>query len=189
MDTIDHQAAALARVAQYLRDKPNFEALLAALTTLAQDLETVFLDLYNLRSIDEAAGAYLDQLGSIVGQARGGLTEESYRTFIRARILVNRSSGTAPEILRVFELIFADSVVPMTLRLRDEYPAAFTLEFNGDGLTYTEAQTMVRLLRAMHAAGVRTLMEYGGTDAGKVFTFDGTLAQALDNGLFRGTLI
>lgn len=184
MEVIDHATAALARLAQYLRDKPNVTALLGDLNGLSQDAEVMLQGLLTERSLDTAVGVYLDKLGEIVGQVRGPLTDEPYRDALRARIKINASSGTVPEILEVFEIL-----VPLIdKRLRDEPPAAFTLEFT-QALTADQASVFISILRTMKAGGVRALLEYGLATPAVTFTLDGTSAQALDTGLFRGTLI
>lgn len=189
LSAVTHQTAALARLAQFLRDKPNFAGVLASLTGRAQELETALQQLLGERDLDTAAGAQLGVLGRLVGQQRGGATDDEYRIQIRARIRVNASSGTVPEILEIFGLLW-DVDLDGELRVRDEPPAAFTLIFPAsEDMTLSRARVFVGLLRSIRLAGVRGLMEFGIAPPGDTFTLDGTVDQALDIGLFKGTLL
>jgi len=119
------------------------------------EIQSVFKDLMQLRSLDTATGEQLNILGRIVGQDRvllnsdlynffgfqgalkagsmgtlgdptvgsifyslggviGGnieLDDETYRLFIRAKILKNTTSSTSEEFIRSINLIFGDSAV------------------------------------------------------------------------------
>src|SRR5262249_42034837 len=66
--------AALDRLCQYAKDKPNIAALLSALVAPAQDVEDAFQDLLTKRGIETGEGVQLDVVGKIVGQKRNGLS-------------------------------------------------------------------------------------------------------------------
>ncbi|OSH15693.1 hypothetical protein HS5302_1876 [Enterococcus faecalis] len=53
----------------------------------------------NWRSIDEARGKGLDELGANVGQARGKTTDEIYRVLIRGKVARNTSDGSIDKML------------------------------------------------------------------------------------------
>lgn len=72
------------------RGRPRIEALVTALGKGAQLLEnTSWAVIVGATTIDGAEGVNLDRWGNMIGEARGGLDEEAYRTFIDLRILVN----------------------------------------------------------------------------------------------------
>jgi len=107
----DHVEQALALLLEQFKDKPNLEALVDALVTQVQDLEDVFHALIYERLPDTAIGAQLEQIGELVGELRGGLSDEDFRRFIRARIQVNLSCGEPERLIGVLKtLTGADNV-------------------------------------------------------------------------------
>ncbi len=91
-------------IEEIVKGKPRMTALLEAVGEQIQALETVGIALYNDRTLDNAEGAQLDVIGRIVGEPRRGKDDEPYRSRLRVRILINRSNGRIPEILRILEL-------------------------------------------------------------------------------------
>lgn len=179
----DHEATALARLAQYLRDKPNTTAVLGAFTAQHQDLETAVQQLLVDRTLDNAFGEQLDILGDLVGQPREGADDTTYRQRVRARVALNRSSGTSPELIALFLLL----VPTATLKLRDEWPAALTLEVNGVAVTSATAAILVYFLRLAKVGGVRAILEWGEAPPAELFQMDAGLG--FDQGKFRGAAL
>jgi len=181
----DHNALALARLAQYLKGQPNVAALLGVATGRNQLIEEALQALLSDRVLTVAYGELLDVLGSIVKQPRNGMVDDDYRRWIGARIQIYRSSGTAIEILNVFEPI---APAGATLRIRDEYPAGFTLEIDNVVTTVVLALLLAVMLRLMRAAGVRGLLEW--YESADVFTFDGAAGDTgFDVGAFKGAVL
>lgn len=181
---IDHTAAALNRLAQYLRDKNNVTGILTAMGGQAQQVETAFQQLLLERWASTAFGAELDNLGRIVGQPRNGLTGDLYRLWISARVAINRASGTVPEILKIFSYIIDAGV---TMVIEDQPPVMFTLVMNGTPLTVDNAPELAAILQSVKAAGVRALMTFGISPEANTFSFDGA-GPGFDVGHFRETL-
>jgi hypothetical protein len=182
---VDHTASAIARLAEQYKSRPNLANLLSAFGAQLQDLETAFQQLRSDRALANAFGAQLDVIGSLVKQTREGLADDAYRLRIAARIKLNNSSGSIPEIYSIFRLVLPDA----TLEIRDEFPAGFTLIIEGVTLTAEEAALMLSLLRQARAGGVRGMLEWRESEAADTFTFDGTSAQALDVGKLKGGAI
>ena len=67
---INHADKAISRLAVQFRESPNLIGYIRALVAEGDDLETVFHQILNERSIDTSAGAQLDILGELVGQSR-----------------------------------------------------------------------------------------------------------------------
>lgn len=133
-----------------LENAPVFDRYLQLLVVEIQNLQQVFRDLKQLRSLDTAVGDQLDIIGDIVGQDRvllsadlysffgfqgalkagsfgdlddssvgskfyslgdpmGGnvrLDDETYRIFIRAKILKNTTASTSEDFIKSLNLIF-----------------------------------------------------------------------------------
>lgn len=90
---MDYVGIAKARLAGRINQKPLVEALLSALPNQLSILELTLDQLKNERSIDTAIGIQLDKVGEIVGEARQGRDDETYRQYIRFRVFVNISKG------------------------------------------------------------------------------------------------
>ena len=80
------------------------------------------------RALDTAVGVQLDVIGRIVGQDRGTFDEDTYRTFLQGRILVNRSSGTVDQMIELVNTLLPDGA---SMVVREYYPAAFEIEVIG----------------------------------------------------------
>ncbi len=124
----DHEEQGVALLISQFRDKPFIEILVKALMTQVQELENALFALLVERSIDTAVGAQLAVIGRIVGQEKGTFDEETFRTFIRGRVLVNRSSGTTDQMVELVNTLLPDGA---SLVLREYYPAAFQIEVTG----------------------------------------------------------
>lgn len=190
LDLLDGSADAAAsetnRLAQYIKGKPNMEAILDALRVQAVELSAALTDLRFARLITTAVGEQLDVLGEIVGAARESDTDEPYRLRIKAQVLVNRSSGCPEEIYAIFDLI---KPVGATMEIEDWFPAAFVLRLYGAAITDAEAARFGRIFRSSRAAGVGGRFHWSPAAAADTFTLDGTAAQALDTGFFSGAVV
>ena len=109
---IDHRALALSRLITQYRESPNLRNYIYGLLVEAENLEQVFQDLINLRSISYAIGTNLDNIGTIVGQSRQvgdqTLDDDDFRKFIRAKIVRNYTTGTPEEIIASVIFILED---------------------------------------------------------------------------------
>lgn len=106
---VDHVAAAIARLPEQFKNKTKIVNLLTALATPAVSLEAALWQLLVERSVTAAIGIQLDQLGVLVGQERGGLSDSDYRRYISARIAANRSRGNFEDLIRVANLVINDA--------------------------------------------------------------------------------
>lgn len=171
----DHREDALALLLTQFQDKPRLAAVLCAFVDPAQETEDAAWQLLTERDLDTAVGAQLDMLGRLVGEAREGRADSEYRPFVRARVLINRSNGLPEEILRIVRVVTGSTV---ELHLREHFPAAFTVEVVGP-IPFTPA-TLLRLLRASKAAGVRVLLEYSLLPEEETFAFASRSTVELD---------
>lgn len=89
-------------------DSPKLKGLIrelvAPLQCVADNLEKLSDGAY----IREASGATLDVLARLVGQQRKDMKDDSLRLWIKLRIMLNRSQGTAEDLLDILVLFFAE---------------------------------------------------------------------------------
>lgn len=80
-------------------------AIVAAMTRPAQLIEDTILNLRGQLALESATGGWLDRLGRVVGERREGATDQVYRRFIAARLVINASEGSIEEILQIGRLL------------------------------------------------------------------------------------
>jgi hypothetical protein len=121
----EHVAKALALLTDQFRDKARIQGLVGSIVAPLQDLEDVAFDVLAALRLDTAVGYWLDRLGAIAGERRKGRGDDEYRAAIRLRIRINRSEGTAEDLIDVARLAF-----PTAFRrtYREGYPASFEIE-------------------------------------------------------------
>ncbi len=160
--TVDHVRTGLSRLWLQFRsanpmDEPtsrtNMEKLLAILLAPLNDLELALQQLLQLRSLPVAIGIYLDAIGKLVGQPRGGLDDDDYRRFLYVRIATNRSEGRRSDLIKIAKLILADSAATIIVELTG--PAAATITIAGVTVTDGRAAIVRGFLAEAAAAGVR----------------------------------
>lgn len=161
-----HEKEARDRLLDQLRGGANILAYLDSLVSGVQTLEGVTRDVLVSVELDTATGDALDRLGGIVGEARQGLSDTLYRIRIRSRIAINRSSGTAPEILNLLYLLVDKGAYSVTFF--DEGQAAFRLSI-AEPLAEITAQELTDRLNQARSAGVRFMLEYSAS-AGPFFS-------------------
>lgn len=124
----DHEDQGVALLIAQFKDQSFIEILVRALMEQVQELEDTLWDLLTKRAIDTAVGAQLDVIGKIVGQERGTFDEDTFRTFIRGRVLVNRSSGTTDQMVELVNTLLPDGA---SLVVKEYFPAAFQIQVTG----------------------------------------------------------
>lgn len=175
----DHEAQALARVIDQFSEATRFKNLIGAIVEPVQEIEDALHQLLIARSVTTAIGAQLDILGEIVGQAREGRTDDDYRIWINARILVNRSTGTPNDSLEIMQLVEPLAVTSIT----DYYPASYEVE--SIGIQNTPA-VLAEIMRAVKPAGVGFGFVYSDVVPEFVFTLDDDTTETLDTSLGLG---
>ncbi len=173
-ESIDYLIEARDRVTEQFKDKDIFDRYLQLLLLQQTELQNVFKDLLQKRSVDEATGATLDIIGEIVGQPRelisadlfnffgfqgalkadsfgefgstnigskfydfgsqlGGnvlLDDDTYRLFIKAKILKNHTSSTPEEFLTFVNFLFGTTTTAVLAEGQAEYTVLFGRELS-----------------------------------------------------------
>jgi hypothetical protein len=160
----DHVTRGVERLIERYR-QPKTSALLSSWLTEVQAVEDAFYQLLTERNIDTATGAMLDMLGRIVGQPRGGRDDDTYRLWISARVLVERSSGTTEQIIAIADKLAGGN----TVKLREYFPGSFVLDM-GALDSHTGLQ-IAQLIVPAKAAGVRFTATWSNVAWPAVFTF------------------
>lgn len=157
----DWRARLRSNVYEQFRGLPKFAAWVGMIATQAQDLEDATQALLTIISIDDSVGAQLDNLGRIIGQARAGVDDDIYRTYLRARILINKSTGTAESLYRIFRVAFAEEAFGgLHYVIRNGGNKSFVLQVLGAFSSSQTAAIAVSFLREAKEAGARAILEW-----------------------------
>lgn len=157
-----HAADARQQLLQQLRGKPLAEKLATVLGARAQTVEDALEPFGSKFELETSAQAQLDMLGRIVGQRRNGMVDLLLRAWTKARIRINKASGTPEDLLDVLGIalpVFGTGAVERTLT--EWFPAAQLIRL---AQTITMSQTNARLLaemvRTTRAGGVGTFLQW-----------------------------
>lgn len=137
------------RTIERWRDKAVFAAIRDAAAGEMAEIENAFWNIFLSRFIDHAYGASLDLLGRIVGEGRDGRDDPSYRVRIRARIKVNQSTGSIPDMLAVLELLD-----PSAFYIYDAAPATMVIVMASAPTGFATATEIADLAGEASGAGI-----------------------------------
>lgn len=106
----DHVVEGQSRLIGQYVDKPRMLNLLAIYLKQFQDIEDAYwsiLEAYNLDS-STCTDYVLSVFGKIVNFPNPGLSQQDYKTCIRARIKILRSNGKPEELIQILRLMLKD---------------------------------------------------------------------------------
>lgn len=170
----NHIAQALERLLEQYKHKPNIAAVLTIYAQQIQDLEDLMQPLFTERALANASGIQLDYVGSIVGQAREGLSDPEYRIQILVKIGKNLSEGEPERVIDIFKLLTQSEYVHL-MNLNDASIALMTLN---DFTSQDEVDELFRSMQEVVAAGVR-IDAITVADPDLAFAYDGPGPAAL----------
>jgi hypothetical protein len=90
------------------QDKTIINKIVEALVEEVQEVENVIIDMQDLRTLENATGALLDNIGTKLKVSRSDLNDSDYKTAIKVRILRKSNKGTYTDIANVFRLLTRD---------------------------------------------------------------------------------
>lgn len=172
---------AKAQLVEQFKNRSRIRAMIEAFVGQVADLEDALEELRTGRSLDQAQGAQLDGLGTIIGLPRGGMDDEQYRARLRVQIRLLYGEGTPEDILGAVSLATGGAA----LRLHESQPAELRLVVE-DGIPPEVARLVVFLVRTMKPAGVRAWLESGEEPAATSFCFAGGPGLGFGEGALRG---
>jgi len=100
-------------------DSANMRGFLKSVFDTMQPTEDGFIDVLQGSGLDTAEGVTLNLIGELLGVLRGDLTDDEYRSSIKARIAVNRASGTLEDIISLIRLVLGNT----NFIVNEYYPA------------------------------------------------------------------
>lgn len=152
-----------------------------------QPVEDAGQQLITQRGLATAVGNQLDVLGRIVGLARNGLDDDTYRIYLGAQIVTLRSQGDVETLIKVAVLIVNDPTNTTIVVTRDGTATIRIRVSSTVGIADDLAAILLSFERQATAAGVRLIIQWGEVPDAQLFRFDsgpgfdqGRLAGALD---------
>ncbi len=170
-------AEGLARMLDQFDGSVDLRKLASVFLDQAQTLEDAAFPLLGERSLDNATGDRLDRIGQLVGEARAGRDDTTYRLALKGEIAVLSSRGTAEDMLVIVQL-FVQMVTP-DYELREYFPKGFYLRPVNEVLTDALALFTTTALKRSVSAG--TTMGFVWSKRSDALTFQlSSQATAVD---------
>lgn len=130
----DHCADGLSQLIIQYQNTGRLKSLICSYLDRVQAIEDDLNDLLTTAlDVDSATGAALDNLGTLVGESRGGLGDDQYRKAVRTRILINRANGLISELIQIASVWYGTDLE--TVKVREYYPASVYFQVEGEPLT------------------------------------------------------
>ena len=154
-------------IEQFRVDRPFINAFISSVADACQEIEDVLFDLIRFRSIEQATGVQLDEIGSIVGISRTNPNDDIYRSDIYFQIDLNRSSGEPEILISSLQRVLKAAKVDYC----ENYPCKVILTAN----QFTELlpANIYAKMKALCAGGVDIDIQYN--NATDVFVFNGDI--------------
>lgn len=168
-EILDFAARARARLLAQYAELPKFSTLVGELSANVQQLEAALFDLIDQTAIGTATGVFLEQLGEIVGEDRGGAIDALYRRYIRARVRANRSSGTFEDVIEVVTEWYGGAFPDLILTELGR--ASFHVDLNSPDVNDDPALRLARILPGTRSAAIGAQLLWQPVASNKVFTF------------------
>lgn len=168
-EMLDYASRAKGRMLAQYREKAKFSAFVGELADRAQELEVVLFDVLEQTAVGTAIGVWLDRLGLVVGEERGGEGDTLYRRYVQARVRANRSEGTLEDIIAVITAWYG-AAFP-TLVLTEPGRANLLINLDSPDVTSAAVARLVRLLRDTRSAAVGAQLLWQEDASSKIFTF------------------
>lgn len=104
----NREELALERLPSQFAYSPNVQELLKVSMGEMQLIEDTMYDLLTLRTLNEATGQQLDNIGAKLNLKRTSSSDDAYRTALRVKALSKTSNGTEEDIIQLFRLVSGD---------------------------------------------------------------------------------
>ncbi len=171
------------RLYTQFRNKVTWEKWVQLLGRQAQDVEDAGQSLLTLWDIANSEGANLDRIGRAIGQKRLGTDDPTYRLYLFARVVSNKSTGTPENIYAVMRALFGDDAGPV---YKGGWVKQFAVKIAGVVLTRAQALVAVEFLHTSKESGARGILEWQESPTAALFTFDS--GPGYDVGVYAGAL-
>jgi hypothetical protein len=179
---MNHIDEALARLPRQYQESVSLRALLMAALVGKQPIEDATLDVLAARMLDGATFAQLEALALLVGQKRLGMSDDRLRVWLRSRMVLNRASGTAEDILALAQAMAPGAV---SVNIAENFPGMMVVTL-GPGFEAVDPTDAGAITKLAAAAGIRVLTYTPSSTDGAAFTLEDTAHPGTVGGLGLG---
>lgn len=123
---VDQVTLGINRLLEQFKNKPSIEGMLRSYLLSVNDLEDLYFQLLDERSVYTAVGVQLDLVGALVNEPRKGKSDDDYRLAILLRIGLNNSEGTPNDTLS----ILANASQATSVKIWEHFPASSVYYIN-----------------------------------------------------------
>lgn len=134
MEQITDYSTLLRFLLHQYKDSDNLKSIIQAALSQADDIEKAAFEIKDLFTIQNAEGAQLDIIGTILLVGRNGLSDGDYRNVLLKKASIN-NPGTPESIIETLKALYSATFVSYT----PEYPGKFRLSTDAD-ITLEELQ-------------------------------------------------
>lgn len=168
---LDWQARLRSRLYDQFKNKLTHIAWANLLGRQFQDLEDAAQSLLTIMDIGASEGVNLDVLGRIVVQLRNSVDDPTYRSYLRARVLANRSEGTYTDIYKTIAAVLGGTLDTVVQKIEGSYPAGLILRVV-TAMTDATAAVAIQFLTAARSAPVYAILVYQSDVDSEMFTVE-----------------
>lgn len=154
---VEQVSSGLSKLLEQFKGKYNTESLLSTYLKETQEIQSVYEQMLDFRSITTAVGKQLDMVGNVVGERRGNRGDDAYRLAILIRIAINTNDGTLPSIQTIVRAYTgADNI-----QIFEHYPASIYMYIDGG----SPDSSLVDVVKSILPSGVSLgYIGYGNND-------------------------
>ena len=152
----DHEDRAIARLPGYQQSATNWIRLLRATLSEAQAFEDALDQLQNERHLSVAIGQQLDDIGTILDEAREGKSDGEYRIVLQGRASELAGSGEGDRVIDAYLFLTGAEIILLT----EHQPATMELFalIVSDTFTAAEDAAILESVKRIRAAGVQVIL-------------------------------
>lgn len=111
-----------------------------------EELDSNIREMSEQFDIDNASGAELDRIGKLLGEDRGGNSDDVYRQYIKLRTMLNTANGTIEDIIKFVKFFYSSE----TVHLVPNYPAGLRILHDG----FNDTLDFNRIIKQIVGAGI-----------------------------------
>lgn len=117
----DYKAEALSLLLPQFDNSPKLKGLIEGSLEPSTSFQSGLNQLIDAYNLNDAEGLQLDRLGKLLNVERQDRSDADYRAAIKARIIINKSTGSGKNLIEMLKLMLGDSV---NFKVIEQFPAS-----------------------------------------------------------------
>lgn len=117
----DYKAEALSLLLPQFDNSPKLKGLIEGSLEPSTSFQSGLNQLIDAYSLNNAEGLQLDRIGKLLNVERQDRSDTDYRAAIKARIIINKSTGSGKNLIEMLKLVLGDDA---EFRVVEQFPAS-----------------------------------------------------------------